>query len=311
MDGCRCAWSNLCRTSLRPFQIASFIQPLGEFRLTDSGKKTISAAQRPSLIGAEKNQGFSSILDSVNQKQVRPARDKPVAGRRMMWLLAPIVAVAAWLAVAQTSPLHEPVTPVLSKLSSAPPPVPQPPETQVLVAKVDPTPIAAVQQSGNEFRQESPFQSIQRPAEEVEIQPPPRVTTASAVDKKPVKAPLQTAKKIDKKMTRPVASKSKSEPRVAQTKKSTHNNATSKSMASPARDSDADLLAALMAHMQTQEPAPVKTKSNRAAPTLTIAQLVARCEHQSSAERTQCVRLICAGSWGKAQACPTTLAPKS
>lgn len=311
MDGCRCAWSNPCRTSLRPFQMASFIQPLGEFRLTDSGKKTISAAQRPSLIGAEKNQGFSSILDSVNQKQVRPARDKPVAGRRMMWLLAPIVAVAAWLAVAQTSPLHEPVTPVLSKLSSAPPPVPQPPETQVLVAKVDPTPIAAVQQSGNEFRQESPFQSIQRPAEEVEIQPPPRVTTASAVDKKPVKAPLQTAKKIDKKMTRPVASKSKSEPRVAQIKKSTRDNATSKSMASPARDSDADLLAALMAHMQTQEPAPVKTKSNRTAPTLTIAQLVARCEHQSSAERTQCVRLICAGSWGKAQACPTTLAPKS
>lgn len=311
MDGYRCAWSNPCRTSLRPFQIVSFIQPLGEFRLTDSGKKTISAVQRPSLIGAEKNQGFSSILDSVNQKQVRPARDKPVAGRRMMWLLAPIVAVAAWFAVAQTSPLHEPVTPVHSKLSSAPPPVPQPPETQVLVAKVDPIPIATVQQSGDEFRQDSPFQSIQRPAEVVAVQPPARVTTASAIDKKPVKAPLQTAKKIGKKITHPVASKSKSEPRVAQIKKSTHNSATSKSTASPARDSDAELLAALMAHMQTQEPAPVKTKSNRAAPTLTIAQLVARCEHQSSAERTQCVRLICAGSWGKAQACPTTLAPKS
>lgn len=264
--------------------------------MTDSGKKTISAAQRPSLIGAEKNQGFSSILDSVNQKQVCPARDKPVAGRRMMWLLAPIVAVAAWFAVAQTSPT---------------PPVPQPPETQVLVAKVAPTPIVTAQQSGDEFRQDSPFQSIQRSAEVIEVQPPPRVTTASAIDKKPVKSPLQTAKKIDKKLTRPVASKSKSEPRVAQIKKSTHHNATSKSMASTARDSDAELLAALMAHMQTQEPAPVKTKSNRAAPTLTIAQLVARCEHQSSAERTQCVRLICAGSWGKAQACPTTLAPKS
>ena len=237
--------------------------------MTDSEIKTISAAQRPSLIGAEKNPGFSSILDSVNQKQVRPARDRPVARRRMMWLLAPIVAVAAWFAVAQSSPMHEPLTPVLSKLSRPTPPVPQPPETQVLVAKVDPT---------------------------VMVQPPPRVTTASAVDKK---------------MTRPVASKSKSEPRVAQIKKSTHNNATSKSIASAARDSDADLLAALMTHMQKQEPAPVKTKSNRAAPTLTIAQLVARCEHQSSAERTQCVRLICAGSWGKAQACPTTLAPKS
>lgn len=311
MDGYRCAWSNPCRTSLRPFQIASFIQPLGEFRLTDSEKMTISAVQRPSLIGAEKNQGFSSILDSVNQKQVRPARDKPVAGRRMMWLLAPIVAVAAWFAVTQTSPLHEPVTPVLSRLSSAPPPVPQPPEAQVLVAKVDPTPIATMQPSGDEFRQESPFQSIQRPPEVVAVQPPPRVTTTSARDKKLMKAPLQTAKKFDKKMNHPVANKGKSEARVAQIKKSTRNNTTSKSMTSPARDSDAELLAALMAHMQTQEPAPVKTKSNRAAPTLTIAQLVARCEHQSSAERTQCVRLICAGSWGKAQACPTTLAPKS
>lgn len=265
--------------------------------MTDSEKKTIGAAQRPSLIGAEKNQGFSSILDSVNQKQVRPAHDKPVAGRRMLWLLAPIVAAAAWFAVAQTSPRNEPVmTPVLSKLSSTPPPAPQPPETQVLVAKVDPTPIATVQQSGGEFRQDSPFQSIQRPAEEVKVQPLPKVTTASAADKK---------------LTRPVASKRKPEPRVDQIKKRTPNNATSKSIASPARDSDADLLAALMAHMQTQEPAPVKTKSSRAAPTLTIAQLVARCEHQSSAERTQCVRLICAGSWGKAQACPTTLAPKS
>ena len=314
MAGYRCAWSNPCTTSLRPFQIASFIQPIGEFRLTDSEKKTIGAVQRPSLIGAEENQGFSSILDSVNQKQVRPARERPVVGRRMMWLLAPIVAVAAWFAVAQSSPLDEPLTPALSKLSRPTPPVPHPPdspETQVLVANVDPTAITTVQQSGDEFRQDSPFQSFMRPAEEVKVQPPPRVIAASAVDKKPLKPPLQPAEKIDKKMTHPVASRSRSEPRVAQIKKGTRNNATSKSIAGPARDSDADLLAALMTHMQKQEPAPVKTKSSGAAPTLTIAQLVARCEHQSSAERVQCVRLICAGSWGKAQACPTTLAPKS
>jgi len=311
MDGYRCTWSNPCTTSLRPFQIASFIQPLGEFRLTDSEKKTISAVQRPSLIRAEENPGFSSILDSVNQKQVRPARERPVARRRMMWLLAPIVAVAAWFAVAQSSPLHEPLTPVLSKLSRPGSTVEKLPEAPILIAQAPSTPIISELPSGDESRQDSPFQSLRRPVEEVRVQPLPSVATVSKADKRPQKVPPHTAQKTDKKKTQPVASKGKSEPRVAQIKKNTRNNATSKSIASPARDSDADLLAALMAHMQTQEPAPVKTKSNRAAPTLTIAQLVARCEHQSSAERTQCVRLICAGSWGKAQACPTTLAPKS
>lgn len=73
------------------------------------------------------------------------------------------------------------------------------------------------------------------------------------------------------------------------------------------RDSDVELLTAMMAHIEGET-------SGRSAPSpttqpKTIAQLVHGCGRLGSAEATQCRRKICDGYWGKAQACPAQQAP--
>ncbi|MEO7057109.1 MAG: hypothetical protein ABI281_05270 [Caldimonas sp.] len=67
------------------------------------------------------------------------------------------------------------------------------------------------------------------------------------------------------------------------------------------------LLSAMLARLSAEADAPGGAKRP------TIAQLVKRCEadaSKDSVESLECKRRICAGYWGKADACPTAMAPK-
>ena len=75
-------------------------------------------------------------------------------------------------------------------------------------------------------------------------------------------------------------------------------------------DSDVELLEAMVAHIQgleraAQSPA-VPASSARAQ---SIARLVQECKQLGPEETRACRAQICAGYWGKAEACPTELAP--
>ena len=72
-------------------------------------------------------------------------------------------------------------------------------------------------------------------------------------------------------------------------------------------DPDVTLLSAMLARLSGDADAAA------ASPRPTIAQLVERCEVRpikDSIEAFECKRRICAGYWGKADACPMSLAPK-
>ncbi len=73
----------------------------------------------------------------------------------------------------------------------------------------------------------------------------------------------------------------------------------------PSGDPDVTLLSAMLARLSGDTVV--------ATPRPTIAQLVERCEARAvndSIEAFECKRRICAGYWGKAEACPMALAPK-
>ena len=73
----------------------------------------------------------------------------------------------------------------------------------------------------------------------------------------------------------------------------------------PSGDPDVTLLSAMLARLSGDNVV--------ATPRPTIAQLVERCEAHAandSIEAFECKRRICAGYWGKADACPMALAPK-
>lgn len=73
-------------------------------------------------------------------------------------------------------------------------------------------------------------------------------------------------------------------------------------------DPDVDLIAAVMRHGE----APAAGRSAEGeAPTSSIAGLVSRCKSLGGSEAKACRQRLCEGYWGKAEACPKRLAPKS
>jgi hypothetical protein len=79
------------------------------------------------------------------------------------------------------------------------------------------------------------------------------------------------------------------------------------------KDADILLLSALLAHVSRDAQAGPTAAPTAAQAQQTIAQIVQRCEARGgkdTLETTECRRRICDGYWGKAQACPASLAPK-
>jgi len=80
----------------------------------------------------------------------------------------------------------------------------------------------------------------------------------------------------------------------------------------PARDPDAELVAAIMARLESPQ-APTGGRATTGATSdrsSTIASLVRDCNAMAdSASALACRHRICEGYWGKAQACPRSMAP--
>lgn len=79
-------------------------------------------------------------------------------------------------------------------------------------------------------------------------------------------------------------------------------------------DSDVDLLAAMVDHLQgtTKPSLPTASAATRAGygeRPVSIATLVRDCKRLGGSAAVQCRRQICENYWGKAQACPARLAP--
>lgn len=72
-------------------------------------------------------------------------------------------------------------------------------------------------------------------------------------------------------------------------------------------DPDVELLSAIMKHLDQGAGKPAAAARSDQ----TIADLVKSCQTRDAIEALLCQRRICEGSWGKAQACPPHLAPKS
>ncbi|WP_332672325.1 hypothetical protein [Aromatoleum sp.] len=75
-------------------------------------------------------------------------------------------------------------------------------------------------------------------------------------------------------------------------------------------DADVLLLSALLDHVSTEGQGDPLASPNP----VTLAQIVRRCESRSgktAAQVRECRRRICEGYWGKAEACPARLAPKT
>lgn len=69
-------------------------------------------------------------------------------------------------------------------------------------------------------------------------------------------------------------------------------------------DADVDLIAALVQHMNRQE------AQGTARGEVTIAELVGRCKSLAGDDALRCQRRICENYWGRAEACPRSLAPR-
>jgi hypothetical protein len=154
----------------------------------------------------------------------------------------------------------------------------------------------------------------QRPAEPTKVKPTPaksastdvrqRTEPEKAVAKtKPAALPtpgkaVQTARKPANEATPPASGTRTASASATDSKK-----------ASTSRDPDVELLSAIMKHLNEG-----KGSATTAAPTRsaqTIAELVRSCKTQDSINALLCQRRICEGSWGKAEACPKSQAPKT
>lgn len=71
-------------------------------------------------------------------------------------------------------------------------------------------------------------------------------------------------------------------------------------------DADVLLLSAMLAHVSRNGQGVALADQEQ----LTIAQLVKRCDLHAADESRECRRRICDGYWGKAEACPASLAPR-
>jgi len=131
------------------------------------------------------------------------------------------------------------------------------------------------------------------------------VVAAPASAPAPAASAVETAAK--KPTTKSAASKRKPRVAAASPSKSNARKVAASKKANPSKDADADLLAALMAHMSSQGGAghaAAPRNSTKPMDQPTIAKLVKRCESLKGEEAVQCRRRICDGYWGKAQACP-------
>jgi hypothetical protein len=290
-----------------------------------------------------KNQTSSSILDSLSKtpfEEVAFDPERRGSGIKKLMLGALLTAgaaLAAYFALNQIN-ASKPLTPASVAVSkapqieasatvppayAAPPPPVAAPEKSPEVRKIEEMIAAPMSKEAPKAEPKIAPKSLEKPVEKLTQKPVQK--TAQKTTEKPVQKPVQTL--VQKPTPPPVAKAPSQAPKAAARTDAPFSPVTAGTSARSRQenlDRDVDLIAAVMAHGRGVKPATsaVATVPQAAPPpgTLqstvpksasTIAQLVQGCDSQPNGERLSCVRTICEGSWGKANACPTALAPRA
>jgi len=296
---------------------------------------------RPSLLSAGASATGHNILDAM------PSRDTPSGPapkpRWLAWLLIPLLAATAWGVSTQLQkpPLIRPVAP--NSAAVAVPAAPQAVVAAVPIAPPSPdastaATVASESTATNPFNalpatagstppQNSAKPQVQEPtafdlqaalnAPSPPNQPGGKPQTGSEPAKvaatrqtEPNKTPKTAAVGAPPK---PAVAKAKgpmersTEPKPDETKSVASKTVPSPTRKTAAQDPDVELLSAIMKHLGQEN----GTSEASARSSQTIAELVKSCKRKDAIEALLCQRRICEGSWGKAQACPQNLAPKS
>ena len=253
-----------------------------------------SPAGKPSLLGGTAGSAAAAdiptqpmrMLDALDTKSM--SRPKPLSGQRATWLFAlglSVVAAAAYWAWDQSRSM---VSPGLIEASR---------QSRSVDASASPTEAAVAAAAPA---------SASAPAPESAADPlagPASIERTAIADQKPAtvrpfaSAPVAASRRATVATSPPRAVAERGSPRPAP--------ANVAAATPPSGDPDVTLLSAMLARLSGDNVV--------APPRPTIAQLVERCEAHAANDRVEafeCKRRICAGYWGKADACPMALAPK-
>lgn len=262
-----------------------------------------SVAGKPSLLsGAEAKQAAGDaptqpmrMLDALETS--RASRLKPLSGQRATWLFAlglGLVAAASYWAWDQSRSVISPGLIEASRQSLAADPTTATTMTAAAVAAAasasTPAAPAAPDPSAGPASIERTAIADQKPATVRPFGTAPSAPVAS-----PIRAAVSASPTVAPVPPRAVAARPSPRPMPPDVTVATP----------PSGDPDVTLLSAMLARLSGDNVV--------ALPRPTIAQLVERCEAHAandSIEAFECKRRICAGYWGKADACPMALAPK-
>lgn len=273
-----------------------------------------AGAARPSLMSPRAAAQDHNVLDMVAQRPAAPpARSRPT---RLAWLLLPLIAAGGWALSRHLTPVAPPPAPRTPVPAVAPPPQPTlpvaPPAMQPPLTSEASDGPAGNAPTGT---QTNPFGALAS-APTVEQPPAPTTRPKAVAEPQVVVSPkAQAPVAASKPAVRPLA-KTAAKPAAtvaAATRPKPVSGATPAKTTVAARsstgkaDPDVELLSAIMKHLDDgvgKAAAPARSAQ-------TIAELVKSCQNRDAIEALLCQRRICEGSWGKAQACPMHLAPKS
>lgn len=265
----------------------------------------VPAIGKPSLIGGSHETEIGAnggatiqplrMLDALDA--TRPGQRSVAPTRIRSWLLALsltmlVVAAVSWWQ--QRSDVEAASKPLRAPTSEATVAAPVPPAEPV--ASKSPEIVAAAPAGGPASIERSadanPPAVLARPA--AQTAPPTLPTRAHASAPRSSRTAAASSKRVAAHRAPTKVTSAPARPAAAR-----HANASAS-----ARDPDVTLLSAMLARLSGDNPA------DAAAQRATIAQLVERCEARSGkepSETLECKRQICAGYWGKAEACPLAL----
>lgn len=281
---------------------------------------------RPSLFSAGTPATDHNILDAMASRESPAPASRP---RRRVWLLVPLLAAAGWGIATQLQQAPASRPDVQTAAVTAPPAAPPASVASVTAPPAPATPAASISAAATPA---NPFNTLETAAVADTASGTP--TTAQAPAAFDMQAALdapspqtaagpQTHAKVTAENTKQAASGQPAANKTAKTTAAppktkvakTTAPAVTKTAARPTapaskktsgRDPDVELLSAIMKHLGDEN----GTTAAPARSAQTIAELVKSCKGQDAIEALLCQRRICAGSWGKAQACPPNLAPK-
>lgn len=272
-----------------------------------SASEPTNGAPRPSLLNPAASPQNHNILDAVVGNGASVAVRPPV--HRRVWHLAlPMAALGALLVAWSFQDTVFTLSPATGQLTAA---TAQSPRAH-LEPPVALSPDKTAQQrprEGTAAVSEDPFTRLQEQAPTEDGQAN-STSPLAMLEAAPAPAPLLPAPVAAEAHPLAAAAPDKSKPPASLPVKVTKQARTppkpgDKRPPGASADPDVELIGALMRHLGTE------SATANARPPQTIADMVKSCQGPDPIETLMCQRRICAGSWGKAEACPVSRAPQS